>query len=509
MNHLKNAYAVCLASVARAFNVSLVLVALICAAQFSFAQFEEDDEFTERPTLSAKAKAVYEENLKKYTNANEVLVLPGLVAKRKEKSVEVLAESTKIAANEAGEYLVIGEFSSHGYEALFWSFAKPSDIQRGLEFIGMRAGTPRDPRQHRFWAKGERVNVYVGTDAGAPLIQELIYDSEAEATLPEDGFIFTGSMDIPNPTGGTERVYVADEYDPRSIIPAYNEPMSVLDVPWQATKGQFYESHVMNEEYPLRPNRLYTLLFEPVNKDDRPSVRELRLEVTEDLDFILTEAGSDSPLNKEHSYDGFLDACKKIIEGEQEPYVTARFADNLPLYKIHAIAKVFMLVDQSGAVRMEPGDEGRLYYQAFLPDPQWRDPENRFTQPWEVHLRKKGGKLTSRAVLHEWKWEEGAVERHITKREYSAPLGKDLRSLIDEEAKKREAENRRQPPAVLLVFVPRDLPYGELLEFLGPALTTHKIVHLYMDDVPAESDGAEPEEKKAKPAEGKVSPEKT
>jgi len=459
------------------------------------AQMNEEDDFTEHPTLTNEAARIYQENLNRYKNNPDVLVLPGLVANRKEKRVDVIVESTKIAANDAGEYLLVGEHSSHGYEALFWSFAKPSDLHRALEFIGLRAGTPRDPRVNRLWAKGDRVAVTVGDEPGGPRIEELIYDTEQEKTLPLDGLIFTGAMVVPNPTNSAQQVYVADDYDPMSIIPAYNEPASVLDVSWQATKGQYYESHVMNPDYPLQPNKMHTLVFEPVDKEGRPTVRDLDLAVTSELDFRLTDRGSDKVLNTNATYESVLEVCGNIIKKGQDPYVTVAFDDSLTLNQIKAVAAALMLIDRPGALHIDPGPMDRLYYRAFMPNPEWRDHQNRFTQAWEIHISKGKGNLTSKMVFYQPEWKDGSIDPVFWRSEFDAPTGKHVRDHLDKDAQERKEKSVRQPPPVLLVYAPSDVLYGDLLKFIAPAMKSHSLVHLFLEDgPPAENEKHEKQE---------------
>ena len=460
----------------------LSVMLLLAGSDRIVAQMEEDDGFTEHPTLTNEAAKIYQQNLTEYTNAAEVLVLPGLVAKRSEKRVEVLAESTKIVANETGEYLLIGQNSSHGYEALFWSFAKPSDIHKALEFIGLRAGAPSDPRVNRFWAKGERVVVTVGEEQGAPRIEELIYDTEQEKTLPLDGLIFTGAMVVPNPTNAMDHIYVADEYDPMSIIPAYNEPASVLDVPWQATKGQFYESHVMNPDYPLQPNKMHTIVFEPMDKNGRPTVRDLDLKIGRELDFRLSEKGGDKVLNTNATYESVLQVCGDIIKGGQDPYVTVEFDDSLTIKQIKGLAAALMLIDMPGAIHIDPGPMDRLYYRAFVPNPDWSEHKNRFTQAWEVHISSDKGKLASKMVFYQPEWKDGSIDPVYWRTEFDTPSGEDVRARLDKDTQERAEKEQRQPPPVLLVYAPGDVLYGDLLKYLAPAMKTHSLVHLFLDD---------------------------
>ena len=119
------------------------------------------DDFGPQPQGAKKAAERYVANQKKYADNEDVLVLPGLVAKRQEGRVEILIESTGVTSGDATEFLVVYTESSHGYETLFWSHAKPSDIHRALEFIGLRAGGASNPAALRFWSKGARINAHV------------------------------------------------------------------------------------------------------------------------------------------------------------------------------------------------------------------------------------------------------------------------------------------------------------------------------------------------------------
>jgi hypothetical protein len=52
--------------------------------------------------------------------------------------------------------------------------------------------------------------------------------------------------------------------------------------------------------------------------------------------------------------------------------------------------------------------------------------------------------------------------------------------------KQLDKEPTRMP--VLLVFAPPSLTYGELRSFIGPALKTHPIVHVYLEETPVVGD---------------------
>ena len=80
----------------------------------------------ENRQMALKAHAT---NLKKFADDRNKIVLPGLVADKKQKRVEVMVERTAVGRSAPCEFTVVGETSDHAYEALLISFAKPGDVQ--------------------------------------------------------------------------------------------------------------------------------------------------------------------------------------------------------------------------------------------------------------------------------------------------------------------------------------------------------------------------------------------
>ena len=97
-------------------------------------------QYNERPQHAARATAAYGADLTKYDGNDDILVLPGLVADRNNRRVDLMVEATGIEPGTIVEFLLIDADSSKGYEALLWSHARPSAIHRALQFIGMKPG---------------------------------------------------------------------------------------------------------------------------------------------------------------------------------------------------------------------------------------------------------------------------------------------------------------------------------------------------------------------------------
>ena len=201
---------------------------------------EPSDNFGPKPARSAEAKAKYEASLAASKGKPDLLVLPGLVADRKARTVEVLVETTGLRADGVAEFLLVGHESSRGYEALLWSYAKPGDVHSALKFIGLKPGTPRNPVVPSLSLGGDRVTLTVRDEKGKSVpIERLILDRQTEKTLPEEGFVFSGSLMLPQTGTNKAARFVADVDELRSVASIYNEPTAILDVPRAQARARF------------------------------------------------------------------------------------------------------------------------------------------------------------------------------------------------------------------------------------------------------------------------------
>ena len=457
----------------------LLLVGSLCAQ-------DDFDTYGPQPTGAPEAKKQYEANLKAHKGNPDRLVLPGLVADRKARTVEVLAESTGLNEGELAEFLLVDQGSSHGYEALLWSFAKPSDVHRALEFIGLKPGAPYNPVLPRLWSDGDRVNLEVkGENGNAFPIELMILDNETETTLPEEGFVFAGSIMVPPQAEQSAPGYAADLYDPRSVASVYNEPAAVLDVPRAANKGEVYGTQVVNPEYAARGGELVTIVMTPADPDGSPPVRELVLSLdsvtaSNKVACRLLEAEG-RVLRAETALSPMLERLVVLSKEGSTISVDLAFADALPVPYVGKICMLMSLMETMGVVRVKPPTGGALYYRAFVPDKRWFKPEGRPTQPWELHLARKAGKLTGELVLHEAVWTDGSTAPTFTRKACAVAVPGDVRATLDREAKERQAAGRRPLPAVLLVFADPGLTYGDVVSFITPALSTHGTVYVFVE----------------------------
>jgi len=495
----------------RLISVSLLVLlpAAYLAAQENVANPAREDlpaQYGERPKHADRAKAAYQVNLAKYRDVDDVLVLPGLVADRKTRRVEVMAEATGLAADTIVEFLLIDADSGKGYEALLWSFARPSDVHRALEFIGMTPGKPFRPARLRFWPKGERVVAGVAAphDSGDRVpptrLERFVVDKGTGEPLPEVGFVFAGSFMLERPGEQAAHAYAADVLEPKSVASIYNDPTAVLDVPRRARKEAVYGSQVVGPRYDYAKHDLVKIILEPEYQDGRRRVVDLVLGVrpsavkaapeSGDADhakpaatvrFLLTDADGKAMTENGRLAD-VLGVFGRLIRRGHDPYVSVRFDAALRLAEVREVCRFIAAIDCESGIRVEPPAPGQLYYQALLPDVALLDRESRIVDPWELHLARSGEgskeQITGTLALHESIFVDGHVKPRATTFDVKNPAA--LRRQLDADASRRKAAGRRPGPPILLVFADANFTYGQLLDFLGPVLTTHNIVHIFL-----------------------------
>ncbi|NQT36672.1 MAG: hypothetical protein HQ581_04235, partial [Planctomycetes bacterium] len=78
-------------------------------------------------------------------------------------------------------------------------------------------------------------------------------------------------------------------------------------------------------------------------------------------------------------------------------------------------------------------------------------------------------------------WDSDAAKYKSTTTTFNVDTPAALRRQLDADAARRKKAGRRPGPPILLVFADADLKYGQLLEFLGPALATHNMIHVFLE----------------------------
>ncbi len=491
----------------RFFFLAGLILLLVTASQAEALQQGDADtaqeppaRYGEGPENADKAQAIFKKNKVLFKNDANVLVLPGLVARKKEKRIEVLAESTGLAPDTIVEFLLIDQSSGRGYESLLWSYACPSDIHRALVFIGVAPGKPFSPNELRFWPRGERILLSVAPEKKRkgnekPVrLERLVVDRETNKPLPETGFVFVGSKKVGSPDGKSGLVYAADAYEPKSIASLFNDPTAVLDVPRQVSQGEVYGQQLVSSEFDFAKNELVTITIEPEYRDGRQRVKDLTLQIRHrpitpanknppgaNLEFILTDANG-RQMTESPDLAAAFGVFSAMTRRGQDPFVSILFDEALTLAEVKKVCRILAMIDRAAGIRIEPPARGQLYYRAFLPDGELLERKERIFQPFELVLSKEGKGLSGTLVQHEQTWTDDRPDPDLKITRRKIPTPNSLRKELDADARSRAKATRRPSPRILLVFVNEQLQYGDLVRFLQPALTTHNIIHVFEKD---------------------------
>jgi hypothetical protein len=445
---------------------------------------EASERFGPKPARAKEAKSQYEASLAASKGKPDLLVLPGLVADRKARTVEVLVEATGLRADEVAEFLLVGQESSHGYEALLWSYAKPGDVHSALKFIGLKPGTPRNPVVPSLSLGGDRVTLTVRDGKGKAFpIERLIQDKQTDKTLPEEGFVFSGALMIPPREAGGESRFVADVDELRSVASIYNEPTAVLDVPRRASQGDVYGNQVVNPECVFEAGTLRTVVMTPGPSDGKSSVRNVRLSITDvkGTNGIVCRLTENEKTLCEAA--PIASAVERLVALRKEggvPVVDLSLGETLPITDVCKAAILIAMMEALEMVVVGPPASGQLYYRAFVPDSAWLQPEGRPCQPWELYLSRSDGKVAGQMVWNESVWSADGTKETFKRREHKVSDAQALRTRLTADAHERLVAGKPALPGVLLVFVKPGLTYGELMTFIRPSLSTHGTVYVFL-----------------------------
>ena len=437
----------------------------------------------ERAQNLATADRQYHERLEAFTNNPDVLVLPGLIARRDAREVSVFAESAGISSGDPLEFALISEASEHDYEALAVAFAKPSAVYAALRFIGLAPGKSPDPAHLAFWPKGERVIVTVKTAAtnawaGELPVERLLWNVGLTQALPQAGFVFVDAPRAPDPKQPDTQVFLPDENGPGSVVALYNEPATVLDVPRMAPQGSVYGSQKANPHLLLPPHTPLEFVFRPERERTNPRVLELVLTVLppaagESAGPRFTITGTTpGPVPPTLATNDLARFIEEWVRGGHDPFVRVRLDAALRLGDVHTICLFLRAHESESGVRIEPPEPDQLYYRAFIPDEGNRRREDRVRQPWELRLRREGTNMLATVTHLEERWHENQTDPEILPTDRVLAEPSELRATLD---------TMGPGLPVILIFADPDLTHGELMRWVQAARPTHGIIHVYLE----------------------------
>lgn len=427
----------------------------------------EEEENAAKAALSAALDESFAAAKEKYgADTNRWFVARGVLADREARTVRLDAFATGIRPGAIAEFLLITLNSGHEYEAVFQTFAFAADIARAFEFLGVPPGRPADFSAYRFWPRGERFEVEAEV-GGAPAVPAETFLMEASSQRPREpeGFLWIG--------GGWTEGGVSNTVDfsgPGSILPSYNEPVTLFDVPRRAPQNDVYQSCLAGENAPRRAILPTVLVFRPEARPaDAPlRVRPVALRLSPE-GFSIDGAAPVPPAEALKALRAFR------TDLAQDAYVSFSWDDAAPLADLRAVAQLLRMVDtEETGIRVDEPPAGFPYYQAFLPRDEWRDRSARYSQPCELRLaRAEDGSVAATLVAIGEIWKDDALKPDLDVKELPVAGPDEFRAAL--------AEKGPAGMKALLVFVPGDLPYGALRPYLDAVRSTHPLVQIFVD----------------------------
>ena len=327
-------------------------------------------------------------------------------------SVVFTATETDCGADAQLEFLFVGPDSDRGYEALFVTDAKVSEIADAFDKAGIPRGRPLDQAAARVWPVGERV-------AMEPALRTPVKDSEEGAP---NSIVYAGG------TRGAGGVPEAETNMPSAVFALYNCPQSLLQIDDNLGQSETYGRFTPAKKPVKGKRRVFTVTWNGTNSFETVAVKLLPGALADAM-RLLKERSKLSPID-----------------------VMTDFSVEMTVKEAGECANSLAMVD-SRRVKFNSFAPGQFYFRAFLPLERWRERSGRLAQPPEVHLAPGG--VTVHEITEDWSDEKSLEPKLVVKTTAYADLakaGEEVSRLADR-------------TSTVLLFAPRDMKLGKLYDF--------------------------------------------
>ncbi|MFT5128048.1 MAG: hypothetical protein ACI8W8_001656, partial [Rhodothermales bacterium] len=345
--------------------------------------------YAQESLLSEDVRAWFAAESAKAPKGEQIFSPLGLVADREKRVVDILAVAMGVKGNEPMEFFLVGA-NGKDYESMGATVAKPSDIQKALIFIGMTPGRSISFRELAFWPKGDRVNATVAweTETGwsEPVrMERMVLDQRSQTHMPENGLVFVGSRydEVGEPP---RREFGADNTG--NIATTYNDPWTVLDVPYKYRQADVYNNLIANPKYPLRSAQKLRIRLQPQLAAGETRVFSGGLTLSgQEADaqsaiFTMRDAAGETVMNG--NFSEFLTYLQPRV-ATQDIHLGITVGAAMPVAPLRELCSLLRELEKQQILRPE-GVAGHFFYEAFLPEEKWRERTNQASHPVELYL---------------------------------------------------------------------------------------------------------------------------
>lgn len=468
-------------SIVDEFVVALLVVMTITGPGSAQPQQITDD-------VVAWTEAEFTENLKKFADTPSIHIDKGLIADRKNRTVELLAVATGIEPGMPVEFWVVAE-GGKDYEAIAVTPVIPLNIHKALEFIGMKPGRAVDYERGYFWPKGERVILTFTSESerskpnpserSTIRAEDLIIDTRTGQPLRRTGFSFVGADWDRSASSSRPHRYIADMTG--EIITNFNSNWTILDVPYRIRKEDIYGRRIINPAYRYRPGQKLRLTLTPEFTDGQKRVIDLNAHVSapetvaESSRDAMTITVSTSP-NGGRVVAGdfvmFVDFLERLVQENKDPFITISFSKQIVLSQVQRFCRLLRGLTESGTIRIEP-HSNHLYYEAFTADNPPADHTVYSGITVDLRITEIDGKPEARGVFTVYGRNDRDSDRSMPRKSEIFDSIVNLRKIVD--------AGRPWPTDTATLIAPNDLNYGKLLRIYQPLKKDFPIVYIHLN----------------------------
>jgi hypothetical protein len=386
------------------------------------------------------------------TTSAHVRVWSGVVADREKREVRLLTEAVGHKLDTIIEFLIAAPQSNRAYESAMMSIAKPSDIVRAMEWIGLPKGSVVNGGQFRFWPKGERISATIRRLDEEPKdvrpLQSVIKDISTEPPLyGAEGLVFTAGT-------WKEDDCSVDHEQPCSVIALYNEEETLFDLPSLASKGTAYGRSVLAAK--LNYGEVLEVVIKPILLPDgalRTTHLFLTAKSSETNEPTLICEDQKGQVIKKGTLTEVMTWMKSLSERGEDLFVTLTMSEEMTVAQAADLARLFNLLDGKG-IKLHGKTSDSVYPRAFLPQESWRKREGRTPQPFEVYLMGN----TNRLTYIEEDWSGEGLDPKLTPKDYPFSDVKELPGLVS-----RVGDKDSHKVKLLFIFAPRNAPLKKIM----------------------------------------------
>jgi len=354
-----------------------------------------------RAGVAKKLKAEYEAAQKKYKDDKNILVLPAIIANKKQRWVKAQGIFAATTAGDPIEVFMCGPGGSE-HETAIIIYSRAEYIRQAMDFIGVKPGMNISYSQDRYRPLGERVSISLTFKSKKQEkmltipFEELLRDKAKP--MSKDGFVYTGSSWV---TGADKTQRLKADLS-RFVVSAYNSSSTLFDNPrlvgtLDNNNDTLYN---LNPKYtPLTRERI-AITIKPLLPAGKSRVMIFDTKATVDAGGVIrltTHVENGNLRWKNQTLDGFIAAYKKLDLKNKDRHLKLKIDDKFPVKYLAELSKKISTLEWLNILREKEDPFVQSFYHPGFNLKRrataWMSVLESGRVPKRVRLYKKDGKI--------------------------------------------------------------------------------------------------------------------